>query len=225
MTERSHPARVFELTFDDGPHAAVLGAGGNLTEMVLDALLRADVKAGFFIQTGVSYRGASPVGQELVRRMGREGHTVGIHTGGERDHEPHPEALKAGRLEGELRAAVEYVREVAGTEPTLVRPPGGVADAAVLAVYERVGLTSLSWDVDGDGGGSRPLPELCARLTDGIGAIAGRGWEGTARPGAVNVLLHDIQRGTAEHAGALIDHVRATTRVLTGGDAASFRAP
>jgi peptidoglycan/xylan/chitin deacetylase (PgdA/CDA1 family) len=204
----------------------VLGTGANLTELVLDTLLSAGaVKAGFFIQTGVSYRGASAVGQELVRRMGREGHTIGIHTGGQRDHEPHPEALKDGRLEAELRAAVAYVRAVAGTEPTPVRPPGGALDAAVLAVYERVGLTMLSWDVDGDGGRSLPVRELCARLTEGIGAVAGRGWVGTHRPGVANVLFHDIQRGTAEHLGALIDHIRVTTRVLTNGGIAQFRAP
>ena len=31
-------ARTFSLTFDDGPHAAPLGGGQNLTENVLDAL-------------------------------------------------------------------------------------------------------------------------------------------------------------------------------------------
>lgn len=214
-----------ELTFDDGPHAAPLHQGVNRTELVLDTLRSAGpVTAGFFIQTGVSYRGASPVGRRLVERMHAEGHTIGIHTGGPRDHEHHPRALAEGRLEAELQAAITYVRDVTGTPPVWVRPPGGRLTPEVLDVYTRRGLTRLPWDVDADSGRNLSREELCARLTEGLTAVAARNWE-THRPGAVNVLLHDIQQGTATHLAALIDHTRTTVEDLRGPGAAVFAAP
>jgi hypothetical protein len=40
------------------------------------------------------------------------------------------------------------------------------------------------------------------------------------------VLHHDIQAGTANHVGDLIDHIRAETKRISGGtDVASFDTP
>lgn len=214
-----------ELTFDDGPHAAPLHQGVNRTELVLDTLRSAGpVTAGFFIQTGVSYRGASPAGRRLVERMHADGHTIGIHTGGPRDHEHHPQALAEGRLEAELQAAITYVRDVTGTPPVWVRPPGGRLTPEVQDVYTRLGLTRLPWDVDADSGRNLSRDELCTRLTEGLTALAARSWE-THRPGAVNVLFHDIQQGTATHLAALIDHIWTTVEALRGPGSAVFAAP
>jgi peptidoglycan/xylan/chitin deacetylase (PgdA/CDA1 family) len=214
-----------ELTFDDGPHAAAPHQRDNRTELVLDTLRSAGpVTAGFFIQTGVSYRGANPVGRQLVERMHADGHTIGIHTGGPRDHEHHSQALAEGRLEAELRSAITYVRDRTGTPPVWVRPPGGRFTAEVLEVYTRLGLTRLAWDVDADSGRNLPLEDLRTRLTEELTALAARGWQ-THRPGAVNVLLHDIQQGTATHLAALIDHLRTTIEDLRGPGSAVFAAP
>lgn len=214
-----------ELTFDDGPHAAPLHQGVNRTELVLDTLRSAGpVTAGFFIQTGVSYRGASPVGRRLVERMHADGHTIGIHTGGPRDHEHHPQALAEGRLDAELRSAIAYIRDASGTPPVWVRPPGGRFTPATLDVYRRLGLTRLAWDVDADRGANLPVEELRTRLTEGLHTLAARNWA-THRPGAVNVLLHDIQQGTAGHLGALIAHIRATVEDLRGPGSAVLAAP
>jgi len=131
---------TYELTFDDGPHIAALGKGLNRTEKVLDTLKARGIKAGFFIQTGVSHRGASEVGRALVKRMHDEGHTVGIHTGGKKDHELHTTAQKNRRLKGELRSAKDYIEKITGEEPRYVRPPTGAFNPAVSATYARVGL-------------------------------------------------------------------------------------
>jgi peptidoglycan/xylan/chitin deacetylase (PgdA/CDA1 family) len=215
--------RNYELTFDDGPHAAPLGGGKNLTENVLDTLKdRGSLKAGFFVQTGVSYRGANPVGRALIARMHKEGHTVGIHTGGPKDHELHTEAQKAGRLDGELKSAKKYVKDVTGEEASLVRPPTGKYDMAVEATYKSVGLTNLLWDIDGDGGANLPLAELKDRFTKQLAPIASGGW----KPDAVVVLYHDIQRGTSNNLGAIVDHIKDTTNKVSGGkDTAALRAP
>ena len=219
--------RNYELTFDDGPHAAPLGTGKNRTEMVLDTLkTKGAIKAGFFVQTGVSYRGGNPVGEALIARMHQEGHTVGIHTGGPKDHELHTTAEQAGRLAGELTAAKAYVKRVTGEEATLVRPPTGKSGAAVEATYKGVGLTNLLWDIDGDEGRSLGLAALKRRFTRELAPIAARGWTKTRRPDAVVVLYHEIQKGTANNIGAVIDHITDETKRISGGkDTAAFRAP
>jgi peptidoglycan/xylan/chitin deacetylase (PgdA/CDA1 family) len=217
--------RHYELTFDDGPHVAELGKGKNLTEKVLDTLKARGIKAGFFIQTGVSHRGASKVGRALVKRMHDEGHTIGIHTGGKKDHQLHTKAEAAGHLESDLNDAKGYVKDITGKEPTYVRPPTGAYNRAVEATYGRVGLTNMLWDIDGDAGNNLDLPTLKSRFTSQLAGLALSQWR-TLRPDSINVLYHDIQRGTAENLNAIIDHIKdATAKVRNGLDIATFRAP
>lgn len=226
-TQVMRATRTFALTFDDGPHAAELGKGINLTENVLDTLKAKGVKAGFFIQTGVSYRGANKIGRALVARMDAEGHVVGVHTGGKKDHELHTTAEKAGRLEGELQSAKKYIEKQTGQTPTLVRPPTGKFDADVSKTYAKVGLTNLMWDVDGDKGTSLALGNLKARIESGIKTLDAGGWKAsTASKPKFVFLYHDIQKGTADNLDAIIDHIKATTsKVTKGADTADFAAP
>jgi peptidoglycan/xylan/chitin deacetylase (PgdA/CDA1 family) len=116
-------SRTFSLTFDDGPHAAPLGGGQNLTENVLDTLKARSIRAGFFVQTGVAHRMANAVGRALIARMHAEGHKIGIHTGGVADHELHTKAEAGGRLEGELAAGASAVEKVTGERPQLTTRP------------------------------------------------------------------------------------------------------
>jgi len=218
--------RTFSLTFDDGPHVAELGKGINRTEHVLDVLKNQGIKAGFFIQTGVSFRGANKIGKALVARMNAEGHTIGIHTGGTADHEDHTAAQKAGRLESELGAAKKYVQEQTGKAATLVRPPHGTSDEAVLATYKKMGLTNVLWDMDGDQGKDLGLDALKGRVSSEMLNVQKRGWKPTTPSPNVVVLYHDIQKGTSENIGALIDHIKATTKDISEKkDSATFAAP
>lgn len=218
--------RKFSLTFDDGPHALDPKKGKNLTKTVLDTLHKKGVKAGFFIQTGVSYRGANRIGRELVRRMHKEGHTVGIHTGGKKDHESHPSARKDGRLAGELSSAKKYIAKETKVTPSLVRPPYGRSGKPEQAIYKKLRLKNLLWDIDGDVG-AKNLSKLKMRLSTGIAAVHARGWKGTtpAHPKIV-VLYHDLRKPTANHIGDLIDHIRKVVTKISGGkDTVSFEAP
>jgi peptidoglycan/xylan/chitin deacetylase (PgdA/CDA1 family) len=218
--------RTFSLTFDDGPHAASLGNGTNRTEKVLDVLKAEGIKGAFFIQTGVSHRGDNPVGRALVARMQAEGHKVGIHTGGTADHELHTTAAKAGRLEGELNAAKSYVKTQTGEDATLVRPPTGAFNTAVSAIYAKTGLTNLLWDMDGDQGKSLGLADLKLRIESEMKKVQARGWKPSTPSPTIVVLYHDIQKGTADNLPALIAHIRATTKLLSGGkDTAAFAPP
>jgi peptidoglycan/xylan/chitin deacetylase (PgdA/CDA1 family) len=218
--------RTFSLTFDDGPHAAALGTGANRTEKVLDTLKARGIKAGFFIQTGVSYRGASSVGKDLVKRMHGEGHKVGIHTGGSADHELHTTAAKGGRLKSELDAAKKYIQEQTGETATLVRPPTGAFNKSVSDIYAKVSLTNLLWDMDGDQGKNLSLVELKARVASEMAKVSANGWKPSTPSPNIVVLYHDIQKGTSEHLDAVISHIEGTVKTLSdGADAAAFAAP
>lgn len=209
------------LTFDDGPHAASLGQGVNLTEKTLDILKAKGVKAGFFIQTSVSYRGAAPNGMKLVERMAAEGHSVGIHTGGVTNHESHVTAQHAGRLESELESAKAYIRDHTGQVPSFVRPVGGNYNDAVLDTYRKVGLTMLLWDIDGDKGRNYDKnPQILEQLLrDGLQAVQTQGWKGsTALAAKIIVLYHDIQAGTPNHLSKLIDFITGWTKTTDKAD-------
>jgi len=229
-TQEEAKKRVFSLTFDDGPHTAELKMGINRTEKVLDTLKSKGVKGGFFIQTGV--RGKHKVGKILVKRMEKEGHKVGIHTGGTIDHESHPSAEVAGRLTSELTDAKNYINTETKVTPDLVRPPYGKSNTEVEKVYNKLGLTKLLWDIRGDYNATT-LTELKTRLDSsdpdepGIPAIHARGWKGTtpSHPKIV-ILYHDLRQATADNIGLLIDHIKSATSTATGGtDTADFAPP
>ncbi|TMJ15756.1 MAG: DUF4157 domain-containing protein [Alphaproteobacteria bacterium] len=211
-TEIMRADRSFSLTFDDGPHAATLNKGTNRTEKILDALKSKGIKAGFFIQTaaldeeGHEFRGGTPVGKILVKRMADEGHKIGIHTGGKADHEDHPVAQKAGRLEGELTDAKAYVKNITGSDPTYVRPP--------------------LWDMDGDQGQNKSLAVLKKRIKSEMLKVQKRGWTTTTPSPSIVVLYHDVQKGTADNIDAIIDGIKTTTEKISDKkDKAVFVAP
>jgi peptidoglycan/xylan/chitin deacetylase (PgdA/CDA1 family) len=234
--------RNFLLTFDDGPDGAnKLGSGANLTEKVLDTLCERSVKAGFFVQTaaenaaGKPFRGSAPIGQTLIKRMASDGHDVGIHTGGKKDHESHPSAHKAGRLENELTSAKAAIKTLTGTTPTMVRPPFGatkdttlgVKSADVKAVYSKLALSNTLWDIDADRGKkgkATTLADIEGNITDDLKLVAGRKWKGTTPlDPTIVVLLHDIRTTTAKNVGGIIDHIKKATTAVSGGkDTATF---
>jgi peptidoglycan/xylan/chitin deacetylase (PgdA/CDA1 family) len=207
----------FALTFDDGPHTAPLGVGTNLTEKVLDTLAAEGIKGegAFFVQTHAPFRGSTAVGKNLIKRMSDEGYTVGIHTGGKKDHEAHPVAHKEGRLESELEGAKSHLKEITGSDPELVRAPFGQTNADVHKVYTKLKLKHLHWDIDGDPGGSHSFDKLKSFFDSGLAALK-RGSKGTFHPktgisSRIVVLYHDIRKGTANNIGAVIKHIK--TRV------------
>lgn len=218
--------RQIALTFDDGPHAATLGNGTNLTEKVLDTMKAKSAHGGFFIQTGVSFRGASTVGKELVKRMHDEGHDVGVHTGGTADHEDHTDANADGRLEKELLSGKEYIKTQTGVTPTYVRPPHGRHNADVDKVYDKVKLKNLMWDIDGDQGKNLALDELKKRIDSGLTTLKNNGWKTTTASSKIVFLYHDIQKGSANNLGAIMEHIKDKVKELSGNaDSVSFEKP
>lgn len=155
------------LTFDDGPDP-------RWTPQLLDVLASANAKATFFM-IGIQAR-RHP---DLVRRVVREGHTIGNHT---LTH-AHPWTLTKRRALAEVREGADAIADSAGRAPSLFRPPHGARRRCMLAAAEAQNERVVMWDVSAiDWGWLGTSPRIARRL-------------GRVRAGQI-VLMHD---GANEH--------------------------
>ena len=104
--------KLVALTFDDGPHPEYTGP-------LLDGLKERGVRATFFlVGTQIQYA------PELVSRMAREGHQIGVHT--------YSHVTVAGLEQEEFRMQVEGARRLIygllGERELWLRPPYGILD-------------------------------------------------------------------------------------------------
>ena len=125
------------LTFDDGPNQPY-------TSQILDILKTYNIKATFFL-IGKNVE-AYP---EVVKRMVKEGHSIGNHT------YSHPElVLKLkSQIERQIKKAEEIIFKVTGIRPYLFRPPYGLDNPWVFVEAEKMGYLIIKWSVSGGNGG------------------------------------------------------------------------
>lgn len=164
---------VLYLTFDAGYE-------NGFTEGILDVLKKHEVPAAFFLVG--NYLETQP---ELVRRMVREGHTVGNHTW------DHPDMSKISEKEAfseELRKVEEKYREITGAElPKFYRPPQGVYSEENLKLAQELGYKTVFWSLayaDWDNSAQPTAEEAFSKLIPRV------------HPGAV-VLLHSTSKTNA----------------------------
>lgn len=111
---------MIAFTFDDGPNAVQ-------TSRLLDGLQERGAKATFFVVgEKLDYASDKPNVAEnraLLERMAREGHEIGNHT------YSHCWLSKISREKAafELSKTNELIREITGSTPKYMRPPGGSA--------------------------------------------------------------------------------------------------
>ena len=98
------------LTFDDGPSDSV-------TTPVLDILKEEDIKATFFI---VSDRAHGR--EKILKRMAREGHTLGVHSATHNYSEIY--ASDKALIE-DIDKCAAFIKATTGVTPTCYRFPGG----------------------------------------------------------------------------------------------------
>ena len=156
--------KVIALTFDDGP--------GPYTAQLLDILDQHGAKATFFlIGSKVSAQA------DVLRRMHSRGHQLGNHSWS------HPELpkLPVGQIAGEIDRTNDAIKQATGVTPTVMRPPYGAVNSAVLEQLRLRGMSSILWSVDTRDWADRNSDIVCSR------AVAG------AHPGAI-ILMHDIHQ-------------------------------
>lgn len=154
-------AKTISLTFDDGPDAEI-------TPHLLDVLSRNHVPATFFLVGRNIAR--SP---QIVERMSREGHAVGVHTMTHPDIANEPD----WREQWELVTTERMIRHLTGRDAAIWRMPYTAPDEQImqstidgLLRAQRLGFThasytydTLDWQHDAvEGGRSEdiPLPDL-----------------------------------------------------------------
>ncbi|MEV0200364.1 polysaccharide deacetylase family protein [Nonomuraea sp. NPDC050691] len=120
--------KCLALTFDDGP--------GKYAGTLLDTLKKYDAKATFFLEG--QYVKARPA---YVKRMVKEGHEVGNHS------YTHPDftKLEPAAIRNEIQKTQDAVKQAAGVEPKLLRPPYGLADIQVSDVAAEFGMPIIIW--------------------------------------------------------------------------------
>lgn len=151
------------LTFDDGPNP-------DFTTPILDTLQQTGTPATFFV-VGTSMMQAP----DLVRRMVREGHEIGVHT----FSHPRMDLVSHSRFEMELTAFHSLLAGVAERDTLLYREPflrrGGPIDgrrAKSLAMAQSRGYIIAGMD------------------------IVPKDWEGWTTDKIVNHVITEVEAGT-----------------------------
>ncbi len=169
--------KLVALTFDDGPRRST-------TTQLLDGLAERGVKATFFLV------GSRLTDQEdVIQRMDREGHQIGIHT---YDH-----VLLTGLNQADFDAQVEATRtqlkEILGHNDFLLRPPFGKWDAAVQA---RAGCPIILWSIDPEDWKDDDVERMVSQALS------------ETKDGGI-ILFHDIFASSVEGALRTVDALHA----------------
>lgn len=166
--------KVLYLTFDCGFE------NGN-TENILDALKKHKVPATFFVVG--NYLSTSP---ELVKRMEKEGHTVGNHT----YHHPDMSQISTKEaFEKELNDVADEYKKITGKDITkFYRPPQGKYSEENLQMAKDLGYSTFFWSLAYVDWYENQQPSKEEAFEKLLGRI---------HPGAI-VLLHNTSKTNGE---------------------------
>ncbi|TVY09172.1 polysaccharide deacetylase family protein [Paenibacillus cremeus] len=146
--------RLIALTFDDGPDPLY-------TSQLLDLLQRYGISSTFFVLGSSAERHP-----ELIKRMHREGHLIGIH-----NYEHKANALMTPkRVMRQLSRSVEAVERITGVKPEFYRPPWGVInifDFLLLRRFRFILWSIIVGDWSSRGGKHKIKSRLESKLKDG----------------------------------------------------------
>lgn len=179
----------FALTFDDGP-------SGDATPRILQVLARRAANATFFVLAPNVRRHP-----EIIRRIVREEHEIGVH--GDR-HWPLP-FLPPALIRRELERCSNALFETAGVRPVHYRPPFGLMMPGQSWFVRRLGFIPVLGDVYPEDahnpGVDRIVERVLTRLTGGSILILhdGSPLRGADRRQSVAAL--EIILGRAEQRG------------------------
>lgn len=176
VTEGEGPKYV-ALTFDDGPK-------GKITETLLDGLKERGVHASFFLIGDLAEQYP-----ELVQRMAREGHQIGLHS---YDHLAPLTGITRAEFDRQIGQSRTIIQNILGGErEMMLRPPYGKVDDNLRSWC---GCPMVLWSVDPEDwyyqDPAREIESVCSAACDG--AI---------------ILLHDTFPETVEAALEIIDRL------------------
>jgi peptidoglycan-N-acetylglucosamine deacetylase len=152
------------LTFDDGPNEPY-------TSHVLSILGQHHIRATFFVIGSNAQRHP-----DICRRIVDSGHVIGNHS----YHHRKSLCLKSDRaIVRDIEMTHRTIRECAGVDPVLFRPPYGFRSPWLMRTAHRLGYTVVTWDnMTTDWKADTCHDEITERIIR------------RARPGGV-IVLHD----------------------------------
>ena len=169
--------KLIALTFDDGPRRLT-------TTRLLDGLADRGASATFFLI------GKQIPGQEdLILRMGQEGHQVGVHT----YNHVLLTGLDPAEVEAELSPCRDLLEELLGPGEYLLRPPYGLTNQALLS---QVRAPVVLWSIDPEDWDDRDTAREVEHILE------------HARDGSI-ILLHDIFPESVDAALQVVDALQA----------------
>jgi len=174
-------SRKVALTFDDGPLPPY-------SEQILDILRSQNAKATFFVCGKDAARHP-----EILRRICREGHTIGNHTWSH----PYLYFMNREKCAEEIDRTQRVIQQATGGTPRFFRPPYGARWFGLYPVLRERGLHLVQWSASGDDW------ELGA---DAIVSSVRAG----LRPGAI-ILLHDGRQKSGGYLQRLLSRIFPST--------------
>ncbi|MCY9697193.1 polysaccharide deacetylase family protein [Paenibacillus alginolyticus] len=146
-------ANGIALTFDDGPDP-------DYTPQLLDLLAAYQVKATFFVLGSKAEKYP-----ELIMRMHKEGHLIGIH-----NYVHWANALMTPmKVKKQLSDSVKAIENIIGEKPIYYRPPWGIInifDLILLKQFHMVLWSLMVGDWRSSGGKNRIRNELLSKLSN-----------------------------------------------------------
>lgn len=141
VTQIAPVSKTIYLTFDDGPSAR--------TEEILDTLKKENIKATFFV-TGQT----SDAAKATMKRIVKEGHTLGIHTYSHKYKEIYK---SVDAYLADFNKIYRLIYDTTGQKATVFRFPGGSINSYNQAIYKetiaemlRRGFTYYDWNVSAE---------------------------------------------------------------------------
>lgn len=185
---------VVALTFDDGPN-------GRCTEATLDALAAVGAPATFFV---LGCNVTTTAHDELLARMLRDGHRIGLHGWGHGLRQCTQQYAAADLARGALAIRTSLSRSGIAAEQNgklLFRPPFGVVTNELARAAREGGYPIVLWSISVGDWRSDVSPEtITARILETVGA------------GDV-IVLHDGATERQRSAKACVDRANAAAVV------------
>lgn len=189
VTGDEFPAKVWALTFDNGPEEEI-------TESILKNLKAKKLKATFF-QLSTKSQKHIQLGR-MIRDAGME---IGSNSHSYKD------LAKAGRitLEKEITEATESLEKALKVDVKFFRLPfgSGVTIPSVRQTISRNNLINVNWNIDS--------LDWMAQTPDKIVARTKRLMKKTTRDSGI-ILFHDIHGRSIEASAIIMDHLKVDGR-------------
>ena len=163
------------LTFDDGPRRST-------TTQLLDGLAQRKVPATFFV-VGSRVKG----NEELLQRMVREGHQIGMHT------YSHTQltGLSSAQIACEIQQGRQALTQALGPGDYWLRPPFGLVNSCVKACADS---PIILWSVDPEDWRDSDTQRIVDHVVS------------NAKDGDI-ILLHDMYPSSVQAALEIVDRL------------------